>query len=372
MIGEGRKKKVTPTFDWMYRDDRQEVSADIRQVYLELSTECNFSCRTCVRFSINNFKTAPMEMGLFKTIIKELRKIKTLERVVLLGFGEALCHPQIKNILKTLASLARETVLVTNASLLSEELTSLLCRLELNQVVISWDDSINSPGRVIRRGKNHGEVTENIKRLIAARRENKLPRIGMQIVATKGNHTSIPDIIRFGAELGIDHFLVSNLFPYSEAMSHEIIYAPPVKRKETLRAIVQREARKFTIDAAESLPDRSRRCPFLERGTIFITADGKAAPCPELAYTHHAWYYGKARIHQRQIFGSIPENSISTIWAGSLFQDFRKNFLYWDFPDCSSCEAQGDCSHRQSGKDCYWNPTPCGECLWAKNIIICP
>jgi len=23
-------------------------------------------------------------------------------------------------------------------------------------------------------------------------------------------------------------------------------------------------------------------------------------------------------------------------------------------------------------EDCYGNRTPCGECLWAKGIIVCP
>ena len=370
--GKGRKKKRPRRFGWMYRDDSQEVSEEIRQVYLELTTECNFSCRTCVRFSIDGFRAAPMDMKLFASIMSDLKKQSSLERVVLLGFGEALCHPRIKDILTELGTLPAEVLLVTNASLLTEELTSLISQLPRCRVVISWDDSINSPGRVIRRGKNQNEVRENIQRITDSLHKTGSVRVGMQIVAMKGNRDSLRDIIRFGADLGIDHFLVSNLFPYSEDMAEEILYFPPVTKKETLRALLKKEARKYSIEIAASLPDRSRRCPFIEKGTLFITAKGEAAPCPELAYTHQAWYYGKPRIHNRHIFGSVNKNSMEDIWQETTFRDYRNNFLYWDFPDCSSCQAQGSCGHRESGTDCYWNPTPCGECLWAKEIIICP
>ncbi len=372
MIGEGREKKPENTFSWMYRDDRQDVSGEIRQVYLEVTTACNLSCRSCVRFSIENFHAAPMEMSLFSKILEELRHIETLERIVLLGFGEALCHPSIADILRGLRTIKTEIVLVTNASFLSEELPELICSLPLDRVVVSWDDAVNGSKNIIRRGKDPGKSSENISRLIKCKNKNEPPAIGMQIVAMKSNIDSITEIIDFGDRTGIDHFLVSNLFPYSEAMQDEILYSAPVTRKETLRNRFRKYSRLFSMEVAASEPDRSRKCPFIEKGTVFITAMGEIAPCPELAYTHNAWYYGSPRIHNRKIFGSLSENSISGIWLEDNFDSFRRDFKYWDLPDCSSCEAQGDCSHRHSGTDCYRATTPCGECLWAKEIIICP
>ncbi len=372
MIGEERKNRHAVTFSWMYRDDTQKVSEAITQVYLELTTVCNLSCRSCVRFSIDGFKTVHMETALFEKIIAQLRSLDSLKRIVLLGFGEALCHPEISAMLTRLRTLTAEIVLVTNASFLSEELTDLLCRLPLDRVVTSWDDAPAGTGRIIRRGKNLSASAQNLARLADTAAKNKRPAVGMQMVAMKSNAKKLEEIIRFGEKTGVDHFLVSNIFPYSEAMKNEILYAPPALRKNSLKYRLKKLRRRLDIEVASTETDRPRKCPFIERGTLFVTVEGEIAPCPELAYTHRAWYYGAPRIHNRQIFGSVKTKSLRTIWMDKSFSSFRESFAYWDLPDCSSCEAQGDCSHRLSGTDCYWNPVPCGECLWAKNIVICP
>ena len=88
-------------FNLVFRFEKQSVSTRITQVYIELSTHCNLSCRSCVRNSIVDFKKIHFSPALMQKLVPMLKKLQ-LERIVLLGFGEALCNPDIKSLLKSL------------------------------------------------------------------------------------------------------------------------------------------------------------------------------------------------------------------------------------------------------------------------------
>jgi len=192
-------------------------------------------------------------------------------------------------------------------------------------------------------------------------------------VAMKSNQSSITSIIGFGREAGMESFIVSNIFPYSASMKDEILYGNGGGTPKSLLPKIGRETRGVDIRVASLEIDAPRSCPFIERGTVFITAEGDIAPCPELAHTHPAWYLGSRRLQERYISGNIVRSSLGEIWNARDFADLRSRFEYFDFPDCSSCHEPDLCWHRTvDGRDCYRNETPCGECLWAKGIVLCP
>lgn len=112
-------------FSWSTRTDRQAVSPRITQVYRELTTVRNLSCRTCVRPTIEGFHPVNMTPDIFEQIVAMFRDVRP-ERLVLLGFGEPLCHPRIRSILIRLRALKTRIVLMTNGSFLDDSMTCLL------------------------------------------------------------------------------------------------------------------------------------------------------------------------------------------------------------------------------------------------------
>lgn len=303
-----------------------------------------------------------------------LKKI-SLDRIVLLGFGEALCNPDIKVLLKSLRTVKTRIVLVTNAAFLSEEMSRFLVTLPLDDIYVSWDDDIEGAVTINRQGIQSGVFRRNIELLSEFKQSScdDRPHIGMELVATKSNYQLIPQAIEYGHSVGIDRFIVSNIFPYSKEMENEILYRVGSEPVLNLKRHLKREITKYDIVIANQSVDITRRCPFIENGTIFITAEGEVSPCPELAYTHPAYYFGSDRMHNRFIVGNMTNQSIQSIWDNRQFSEFRKNFVTYDYSDCSFCYQPEKCGMRTlESIDCFCNTTPCGECLWAKDIIICP
>jgi len=296
------------------------------------------------------------------------------ERIVLLGFGEALCNPNIKEYLEELKKLGTRLVLVSNASFLTEDMSSYLVRLPLDELYVSWDDDIQSASTTIRRGASSGIFRSNLEALtrIKTASGSALPILGMQIVAARSNYQFISRTLAYGRSIGIDRFIVSNLYPYSETMSGEILYDVLVKNIKLLK-ILRRETKFNQIKIANQNMYVNRSCPFMEKGTVFITAEGDISPCPELAYTHPAFYSGIKRMHNRYILGNINTHTLEEIWNSEAYMEMRGNFHYFEYPDCAYCQHPDLCETRTvKGSDCFGNPTPCGECLWARGVVLCP
>ncbi|MCX8123706.1 MAG: SPASM domain-containing protein [Spirochaetes bacterium] len=359
-------------FEWMGRQEKQDVATAIHQVYIELSTACNLSCTTCVRNSIHNFAIAHFKKSLMNKIIPQLQKL-SLQQVVLLGFGEALCHPDIQWHLQKLATLSVPIVLVTNGMLINELLAEIFVALPLEAVYISIDDAagVDPPNR---RGANVSIPLAVISLIneIKNKKQSHKPLVGVETVATTHNVKALTTIIDEAKKCGAQRFIVSNVFPYIEDISDSILYSVDGKH-DGLKHIRKIFSKDNSVDIAGGNASVLRSCPFIEKGTIFITANGDVVPCLELAYTHTAYYFGNPRIHQKYSFGNIAERDITQIWNSYEFVRFRETFKYFEFPDCSLCVEPDMCYHRTvEHKDCYWNTSPCGECLWAKGIVLCP
>jgi len=362
-------------FTWIERSDRQAVSGEITQVYLELSTHCNLSCRTCVRQSIEKFRQRHFTMQMMRRLLPMLKDLHRLERIVLLGFGEALCNPHFQDILKSLRTLETRIVLVSNAFFITEEMADFIVRLPLDEIYVSWDDDIEGIEKTIRRGSSTSRFRKNVERIShnKAMMKSDRPMLGLEIVATKSNYRHLVPIVRYGHAAGVEKFIVSNVFPYTDDMNDEILYTVQENPQVLFPKMLGRVIKKFDVRVARQTADTDRCCPFIEKGTVFITVNGDISPCPELAYSHPAYYFGSKRMHRSFIPGNISRNHIHEIWGSKGFAELRRCFLYFDFPDCTLCRDPDMCWHRTVDEmDCYGNLTPCGECLWAKDIVICP
>lgn len=360
-------------FEWMGRQERQYVADTISQVYIELSTACNLSCTTCVRHSIKNFEIAHFKKSMMKGLIAQLQKLQSLKRIVLLGFGEALCNPDIQWHLEQLGTLNVPIVLVTNGMRIDTTLATLFVHIPLEAVYISIDD-IYGINPVIRKGGSSDVPLSAIRLIKKIKQEenNTKPLIGIETVATTHNIDKIDAIILTAKEAGAEHCIVSNVFPYTDEMSKNILYTIDGSG-DRLTLIRKKFYKDKSVTIAGGSASVARHCPFIEKGTIFITVNGQIAPCPELAYTHTAYYFGNPRVHQKHWFGTITKGNITDIWNSNEYVSFRDTFRYFEFPDCTLCVEPDMCFHRTvENKDCYWNTSPCGECLWAKGIVLCP
>ncbi len=350
----------------------QHVAENITQVYLELSTYCNLSCRGCMRRSIDNFKPAHMDPDKAAAITDRMKSIESLERIVLLGFGEALCNPDFLPILSSLRGLGKRLVLVTNGLLLDAHIAEFLAGLPLDELWVSWDDSVDGGTPIARLGADHSLINRNIRALsgIKCAMESLNPILGIEVVLTRHNRGFLKDILRHGREIGAEKFIVTHLFPYTEELMNLTAYGEKPWR---LSGIRNNGSGNGNFIMPEGNYNEKRKCPFIEKGTIVVTVDGDVAPCPELAYPHTAYYFGSGRGYGRTVFGSINLEEPLEIWNKREFAAFRGRFQSYSFSECRICPAREECYGRTvAGVDCHGNYTPCGECLWALGMVLCP
>ncbi|MDT8271567.1 MAG: SPASM domain-containing protein [Desulfomonilia bacterium] len=346
---------------------RNVVSKHLTQLYLELSTHCTLSCRTCPRNAVIDFTPEHFPLHLADRLMESIAQIPTLERIVLLGYGEALCNPDVASLLTRLAGAEIPIVLVTNAQLVTPELLDLFIELPLHSVYVSWDDL--GQQKIIRVGSDRGRTVDVVAEL-RNRRKNQHPIVGVEIVALKSNQDVLPGIVSAARSAGAEHIMVTNVFPYNREMRTEILFSYKRRPETDLQLTL---GWKPWLEIASQIITNERACPFLERGTLFVTAVGDVVPCPELTHSHTAWYFNAERMHYRFILGNISQRSLAEIWEDGVFDQFRSSFEYYEFPDCLQCSGTEMCLHRSSmNGDCFHNGAPCGECLWASGIIRCP
>ncbi|MCD6466094.1 radical SAM protein [Candidatus Bathyarchaeota archaeon] len=123
-------------------------------------------------------------------------------------------------------------------------------------------------------------------------------------------------------------------------------------------------------------PDaKERKCPYIEKETVFVRSDGTIAPCSEFAY-HHPVYIN---MHIKSIhpisFGDLKRESLREIWNKKDYVKFReiRKRIAENIPWCGDClYSSSKCFFTETNAlDCYANEPGCNECLYSVNLAQC-
>jgi len=146
---------------------------EVRMLQIEISTQCNFECRMCLRTNANSTDTdASMELPqqcmdsvVFEKLAREL--FPTLDRIVLYGLGEPLMHPQFLSLLdisrRHLPEQAR-IEFTTNGSLLTPACLDAMRAYKLYRIIVSLDSPFIHKNSTLRQGFSP-EVMDNLSHL---------------------------------------------------------------------------------------------------------------------------------------------------------------------------------------------------------------
>lgn len=130
---------------------------------------------------------------------------------------------------------------------------------------------------------------------------------------------------------------------------------------------------RLDLPSQQALDERS--CPFIDRGTAFITADGEVAPCHALWHDYSCYLDKHAKMVSAKTFGNIKEQNLEDIWNEQKFSEFRQEAGEYRYPYCRSC-AVGPCPDVTNLNypfeyDCYGITVPCGHCMWNLGALRC-
>jgi len=172
-----------PVYRKIYRRRMKKVIARHRNfpqtVALETTSFCNARCVMCA-YPVMKRKKGFMPWELFVAAMDECA-YHGVEKVLLSGFGEPLMDKGLAEKVAYAHSKGVTTSIVTNGSLLNERRAKDLVKAGLDEVNVSIDGFTPQVYNAIRLGLDFEVVAENIRRLVAAKHDDR-PAVNLEMV----------------------------------------------------------------------------------------------------------------------------------------------------------------------------------------------
>lgn len=346
------------------------LKPDVRKVYVEVTSGCNYSCITCIRHSWTD-EIGDMPMAVFDKLLDDMRALPELACVHFGGFGEPLSHPRILEMLRRCKEMGLAVEMITNGSLLTPVVAASLVELGLDWIFVSLDGPDEGSFGTIRPGASYDEVIRNIEYLqsLKKKQNKEYPKLGVEFVATRTNIGKLPAMPALTDRLGAMKFIVTNVLPYHESMKDEILYDTGFDLGS-----FGRESTFLSVKAAPNMQLRTvRHCRFVENKALAVTWQGNVSPCYSFMHNYTCYIMGRKKDMIAHSFGNIAERSLADIWTDPVYARFRYMVKTADYPSCTDCRLVDGCAAATSNAaDCWANSPSCGDCLWARDIILCP
>lgn len=344
----------------------------LKKVYLELTSKCNLNCAICYRQSWNT-KPQDMDRELLHKIISELRTISSVKQVVLGGIGEPTAAPAFCEAVEELKEFT--LTLTTNAVDLKEDILDVVVR-HVNSMVISIDGIAERYAKI--RGTGLDKVTDTVKRLNALKKQfsQATPVLAVEFVVSRENLEDIYPLLDLVSKLKAETLIVSNLLPLVQDNTEKILYTRN-ENKEMRQYFAKVVNYSFVKGIKLLLPQwelkTERRCSFVENEAACISSSGIVAPCYRLLHTYREYVFTREKTVHEHSFGDVRHVQLADIWHSREYQSFRERVDQNKYPSCLDCDYVEGCDLvNNTLGDCYAGTPSCGDCLWARRIILCP
>jgi MoaA/NifB/PqqE/SkfB family radical SAM enzyme len=368
----------------------------MKKVYIEPTSRCNLNCSMCPRSSWQDEMMGDMDMGLFNSLIDQIKEMKSVETIFFGGIAEPLSHPKIIEMIQKAKTASVQVEMISNGAMLNEDILEKLLFAGLDTLWISVDLSHTKSYEELTGQSGFEKAKANLLAFnLLKRRINPDAKIGIAFVAMKSNIEQLPEIISLASVMGVSELKVSNVIPFTREMQAEMLYNKSLSMmgfradilhnrtplinmpimdfdllpKEVLASLL-RAGRK--VQLGEHLVERKAGCcKFIEEDSLFVRWDGEVSPCMATLHTNKTYLHDVEREIKFCSFGCIKTDRIADIWHNKEYTAFRTTIKKFDFSPCTTC---GACSYVEDNmEDCIGNPFPtCGGCLWAEGFAQCP
>ncbi|MBU0667390.1 MAG: radical SAM protein [Nanoarchaeota archaeon] len=298
------------------------------QMQIDLTNRCNHNCSYCThRNPLKRKGTDFSEKDLISTerIIKLISEGKEIgvKAILLLGGGEPLIHPGIKEIVEHIENLSLEFALVTNGVLINKRNVKIF--KNARWIRVSVDAATNETYQKVQKTKN----SIPIKQIKLIRNTCKKAIIGISFLTKPENYHEAYMTAVMAKKLGVDNIRYSVV----QTLDGKDILEPYYKEYfQMLEKTKELEDKKFKVfglkDRREALKNQKdyETCLY-QHFTAVIAANGKVYPC---CWTKNFTHFN---------LGSIYKQSFSEIWFGKKRAKFIKNMNLKKCPPCWFDEA---------------------------------
>lgn len=297
---------------------------------------CNHNCPMCWRQSLSNDEKlnlsknhkTDLNLGDYINLINNLPK--TVKYIDIVGGGEPLLYPKLKDLFEIIRLKHLRGMLMTNGSLLSPGIIHALISTNFESIRISLHAASRRTYNKIHGVDHFNQVISNIKRLILLRKLS--PLISLYFVIQNNNISEIESFVNLAYQLQVDKIEFGSLILYENNNAHlSVDYNRAIESLEQIRNTIhidnncdvilnQLKSRKASV-SGDSIRDKNQYdCPLIYNH-LEILSNGNTYPCC---------------ISLGHIPGiSIKEHSISEVW--NMYHNFRRNIIQGKFyPFCES------------------------------------
>ncbi|MFH1850416.1 MAG: radical SAM protein [archaeon] len=336
---------------------------------------CNFSCRSCWRQGVSagdlqKRYSEEMSDERLMGLVDEAAELGVRE-IALVGGGEPLSREITFELMMRIRKRGMDGDIVTNGSLLTEEMMRGLVKSRWTMVKFSIDGSVARIQDDLRGAKCYNMVLANIRRLAGLKKAmgSDRPRIGFNTVVSNRNYKDLPNIIEIGRSVGCNELHILPLTVFSkegERLKMDIDQMAefqgiirkclPILRKHEIWSNLERfldlryvektgSMHEVLMEEAEKTEIRKR----IERGERLIEDESEdplenfmTVPCFEP--WSHVTIIGNGNIaacfnnYVWETKVNIKNHTLKELWHGEYFDQYRRQILTRRLPEaCATC-----------------------------------
>jgi radical SAM protein with 4Fe4S-binding SPASM domain len=267
---------------WAYLRRKESMNALPVEFIVETTAKCNLYCPMCPR---ETFKQPKEDMTgeVFERLVRESGR--SAEHMMLIGLGEPFMDKKIFDRIEYCERHNIHTLLSTNGTFLTEELSSKILDSTLAHITLSFDGATKESFEYYRKGAKFEKVRDNFVRFARMKHERgRGPQVVVQMVRMEGNAGEVDDFMRFWSAVpGVDQ----------------------VRIKED-------ETNLMRPDAGHAAADWQHPCHYLWRGPMYVKWNGDVYPCCQ------------SYMLEGQPMGNIGEQTLDRIWNSGEMRRMRR------------------------------------------------
>jgi MoaA/NifB/PqqE/SkfB family radical SAM enzyme len=250
---------------------------------------CNLRCLFCPTGKRSDRAGGFTDPAIYERLFKEIGKFTYL--MTMHGWGEPTLHKELPRIISMAHRHRIFTVVTTNGSLLTREMSRKIILSGLDYLILSCDGISEETYGSYHIGGSFETVMNNLRELVSAKRElrSRTPFIEWQFIVFRHNEHEMADAEVFAKEAGVDN----------------LVFMPAYTEDESYDATDE----KYHLPKVSPLSKRSD-CKHLW-STLTFHWNGCVVPC---CYD----YNGKIS------YGDLREQGFGQIWNNRNFQESRK------------------------------------------------
>lgn len=306
----------------------------LKRIIMQLTAKCNSNCYFCMNGGTFEDVT-PFRLEDYKKVINDLREAENtdLQSIAFTGGEPLLEKEKLLDIAKFNKSLNFNTMLVSNAILMTKKLAEELYQSGVNIARVSLDTHIKEEYDSIRGIKDGFErAVEGVKLMLDAG-----VKVIIRFTLTERNINDLLGTYKLCNEIGVDEFQLRVVSPHGRS---SVNFLPPLDQIENAFNSLFEIEEKVPITTPcliygpctpAVMTRRMKACPCAKEW-MYVKIDGSMYPCnyfPE--YTR---------------IGNFYEDDINALWASNKYLNIIRNHIP---AECSECEDWENCLNQCQG-----------------------